>query len=201
MKLKLKLLCCQRRYEECYKLFLENEIILKENIDDYYSVLVFLRTELDLPIDVDESLYSYTIKQIFSYDEERAIEHISKHMNNFDCKDVLCFCSDFPLKDVYHQIRNLLPLETDVDYYSGFFKKVNIFKYEGNGRNFRKSIDYIKVVSIQDTNKIITMYPYPNDAKLSYTNLDVDIKKEDSSKVKRISQIDKFNQRYRKVVD
>jgi len=200
LKAKIKLLCNQRRYEECYKLFLENDLLLKQHFEDYYSLLLFLKITLGLEVNVSEYPKSYTIEQLISYSEEKAIEHIMKHVDNFDEKNNTCFCSDFPVEELYYKLRNMLPLDTDKCLCSGFFKSKYIFKCEGNGRNFTSKVDYIKVVCIRDTNDIITMFPYENKSNLPVIDLDLGIKQveNEKSKVKRMSQIDKFNQRYSK---
>ena len=201
IKVRLKLLCEQRKYEECYKLFMENDSLLKSNLDDYYSVLVFLKMRLSLPIMKSECCKSYSVEQMISYSEERAIEHIKKHVDNFDSSDASCFSSDFPVEEVYYKLRNILPINTEVNLYSGMGKNYYIFKCDGNGRAFRKIINYIKVICIQDTNDILTMFPYNNKYNLPYTVLDLELDKswgEEKPNTKRLSQIDKFNQRYNK---
>jgi len=196
----LKLLCYQRKYEECYAILVDNEDIFRRDLDDYYSLLVFLKKNLLLPINEDESSKSYTTSQITSYSEERAIEHIKKHVDNFDSKDGSCFNSDFPVEEVYYKLREILPLETSSYFHSGMGRVVYIFKYDGSGRDFRRITNYIRVVCIQDTNDIITMYPYDNSSNLPVVDFDFGIKQVDevNLKSKRMSQIEKFNQRYSK---
>ena len=200
LKVKIKLLCYQHKYDECYNLFVDNGDIFKLDFDDYYSSLVFLKKKLSLPISDEVCSKSYTVAQIVSYSEERAIEHIKKHVDNFDSKEGSCFNSDFPVEEVYHKLRQILPIETDLYSYSGIGRVVYIFKYEGNGRYFRKVTDYIRVVCVQDTNEIITMYPYENSQNLQFIDIDFGIKRveEEKPRTKRLSQIDKFNQRYNK---
>ena len=199
LRVRTKLLCFQRKYEECYQILVNNEAILKKDLDDYYSLLVFLKKNLCLPITEEEASKSYTASQIFAYSESKAIEHIKKHVDNFDSKEGSSFNSDFPLEEVYYKLRQILPLDVDSYLYSGMGRVVYIFKYEGNGRNFRRVTDYIRVICIIDTSDIITMYPYDNSHNFLVVDYDFGIKKEeDKPKAKRLSQIDKFNQRYNK---
>lgn len=198
LKLKIKILCYQNKYEECYKLFVENDNLFKNYLVDYYSHLVFFKTRLSLPIVEEEYYNSYTVEQLIAYSEESAIEHIKEHVDSFDTKET-SFSSDFPVDEVYYKLRNILPIDTKWCRHSGMIKDIYIFRFDGSGRGYRKVTNYIKVVCIKDTNDIITMYPYHNDYNLPAIDINLKIdKEEDAPKVKRMSQIDKFNQRYSK---
>lgn len=198
LKIKLKLLCCQRKYRECYDYLLENNINLMSSIEDYYSILAFLAKKLDLEPEIPEKMYTYTINQILSYSEEEAIKHIRKHADDYSSKNYSCFNTDFPLEEVYYKIRNIIATNDNYDLHSATIRNIYIFKYDANGRSHQKMVDYIKVVAIQDTNDIITMFPYENKGNLPYIDLTPQKEIEEIPKVKRLSQIDKFNQRYGK---
>lgn len=198
VKVKIKLLCCEGKYRECYEYFLENNIILMNDYEDYYNVLAFLAKKLGIEVEIPEKMKSYTVKQIQSYDEIEAINHIKKHADDYSSKDYSCFNTDFPLEEMYTKIRNVISTNIEYNLHSGAMRDVYIFKYDANGRSHQKMVDYIKVIAIQGTNDIITMYPYDNKANLPYIDLTPQKEIEEMPKIKRLSQIDKFNQRYGK---
>lgn len=55
--------------------------------------------------------------------------------------------------------------------------------------------DYFKVVTFRHFNDIITMYPYLNKERSSYTDIIPSITEVDGSRLKRMIQIDKFDQK------
>jgi len=89
----------------------------------------------------------------------------------------------------------MLPIEGR-KMFSGNFKNSYIFKYENCGIQGEKTLNYIRVIALQDSDEIITMYPYENIANLKYIDITPRIKEPSKQLVKRMSQIDKFNQRY-----
>ena len=200
---KIKLLCCQGKFEECYKLLQENYSLLYNKRKDFYSILLYLQKKLGLPINIDIEKYSYTMKQILNYDEGRAIHHIGQHKSINEDENNR-FKNSFSIEDYYYYFRHILPLKDYPRLFNGIFKNIYIFKYEDNGFNNKgKSLDYIQVVTLQDSNQIITMYPFSN--KENYPYIDITPKKEEEKTsnvlVKRLSQIEKFNQRYGKNID
>ena len=81
--------------------------------------------------------------------------------------------------------------------FSGPFKNIYVFKYDHNGIYNGKSLDYFEIITLQDSNDIITMYPFDNKNGFPYIDITPKIEVEDDyRKVKRMSQIEKFNQRY-----
>ena len=63
--------------------------------------------------------------------------------------------------------------------------------------NSNKTIDYFTLVSLFGTNKLITMYPVEYGKNYDY--IDINYLKNsinDKPKVKKRTQIDKFNQKY-----
>lgn len=206
IKAKLKLLCCEGKYQEAYDYLQENNILLRRKDKEYDKCLIFLKVKLGLPIQLNKNdpLYQqYTISQMISYSEEYALEHIRKHIGDYSNSEKSCFSSDFPLEEIFNKLRIILPLTDYRRMYSGIGKNLYIFKYDNNGRYCTRVNDYIRVITIQDTNDILTMYPSENKGDLPYIDLDIEKEEEitELPKVKRMSQIDKFNQRYGKKVD
>ena len=97
------------------------------------------------------------------------------------------------MEEIYYKLRQMLP--NDKCIYHSIFDSMHVIKYDNNGHVNSKLVDYFAVITVIGTNDIITMYPFDNKSR-SYA-LDL-TPTTDVSKVKKISQIDKFNQRYGK---
>ena len=190
----VKLLCYKKRFKELYNLHKTNPIDLKNR--DLNSVWFYVKRQLGLLDENKRDINSYLFRQITKYDESDFYDHISKHLS--DCEDIdnksICvFVPDFPVKEVVEEMKKYIP--SDKRLYWGFYDNIYYFKYGGCGRYNTKLVDYIKVVCLDDTSNIITICPVVGSDNLPHIDLNY-MKKEESVKVKRISQIDKFNQRY-----
>lgn len=82
-------------------------------------------------------------------------------------------------------------------YYFGTYEDVYIFKYDKCGVTNGKVSDYFLVITFHNTNKYISMYPCNSSSNFNYVDLNY-LKIPSTSNVKRLSQIDKFNMRYKK---
>lgn len=192
--MKLKLYSCLGQYEKCLEMLRDNFDMFDEKNWNVLELLIFFKKNLGLLLVDDYSGYSYKIDQITDYSEERAIGCIRKCHFDSGTNPPFCFNDSFDLERVYNEIRSMLPLENKI--YSSVFENMYIFKYDNCGRVDGKVVDYIKIITLLESNDIITMYPYKNKERASF----IDITPEyDCPKVKRISQIDKFNQRYNNV--
>ena len=142
---------------------------------------------------------SYIYRQIINYKEEDFIDHIKKHKADFNENDRTVspsfFSYDTPIEKLIDGVKNNLNKENALN--TGFISNTYLFKYDACGRSDNKITDYFEVVTFNGTNKIITMYPTktPNNRKFVDLNY-LKEKEEETSKVKVISQIDKFNRRY-----
>lgn len=196
---KIKLLCCQDKYNEALKILKQNIELFRKNDWSFFGTLLFIKKKLNIlePVDYKNAETKYLWSQIISYDSEKALEHINRHMSFEGNDNTATFNEDFPLRDVYFKLRELLP--TDGRIYSDMINNFYIFRYDSNGHIDSKLVDYIYVVTLKDSNDIITMYPYENRERRDC--IDLTPKFIESPKVKRMSQIDKFNQRYGKKVD
>ena len=72
-----------------------------------------------------------------------------------------------------------------------------IFKYDKCGVTNGRVSDYFLVITFHNTNKYISMYPCNSSSNFNYVDLNY-LKIPSTSNVKRLSQIDKFNMRYKK---
>lgn len=192
--IKSKLLLCQKKYKECYE-FLTNHFpyFQKESHCAFVKrALAFLKKQLGLLTFSDCYCEDYFINQIFSYNKDKAIEHIKLHQNSLE---EVQFKSDFPIELIYDLLRQKLPNE--YKYIKSGFTESYIVKYDANGYCDNRLVNFIEVITLQDSSEIITMYPYENKEKRKY--IDITPKREENTFTrKRMSQIDKFNQRYSK---
>lgn len=195
---KFKLLCCEEKYKEAYDLYVANAEIIDSF--DVNKIVYFLKIKLGLlEENIEERAYlPYFYRQAIDYQESDFLHHAKKH-----CKDTLYgdeeaeseFVSGFPIEDVVTEIKKYIPSNRKL--YHGFVDNTYFFKYDNCGSCDKKMINYIKVITFNESNKIITMYPYLNGERFSYVDLNY-MKVEDSPKVRRRSQIDKFNDRLMK---
>lgn len=138
-----------------------------------------------------EKSYSYFIKQIAKYSNIRSLDHIMAHYYSENGSGK--FSSSFNINDEYFKIRNIIKdmnpvyrsLDESVDKY--------IIDYPGAGVLGDISLDKIQVVTIMETKDIITFYPVSKYSLGYEYEEDLVPKKEPQ---KRLTQIEKFNQRY-----
>lgn len=140
----------------------------------------------------------YLYNQIVEYHLFDFMNHIKKHLAIYnEDKDILnpvMFNVDFPIKKIVDVLKETIPNEK-VMYYN-FFGDYYAFKYDANGRVDNKTVDYFRVVTIHNTNHFITMYPLVHGDNLPYIDLNYLREDKESSKVRRLSMVDKFNKRY-----
>ena len=147
-----------------------------------------------LGLDVTEKdMRYYSTRQIINYDFEAAVEHIKEHQkvdeyNGYFRKDINI---EELLIDVMTKIENMKPVFSElVDHY--------FINYDGIGINGDDKYNYIEVITVANTNKVITMYPTLS-SNIFAPNYDKKKKEEFKTKVyKRQSQIDKFYKKYGK---
>lgn len=210
---KIKLLFYQNKYQELYDTYFNNDKIIDIYKDAniylnqdmgyfrYDSLAFYVKKKLNLiPHDVNNSSYTYLYKQIINYQDEMFLDHIKKHMADFnieaDTPNKSIFKYDFPLDLVFSEIKKYIPSERCL--YSGLVEDTYVFKYDSCGWNNNKMVNYFKIVCFHGTSEFITMCPtktgeYFPYIDLNYMNANINT---DSVKVKRRSQIDKFNKKY-----
>lgn len=198
--IELKLLLYQGKYEEWLNIYKENSNYL----DDKYLKIgsLYIRKQLGIlnKTKTDKDRYLYRQLVDYSYDDFK--EHIKHHMDLEKCVDDdmstdeetkgnSFFNNEFPLDEIIDTLKEKIPNEMKMN---GYYENEYIFRYDCNGRSFNKITDYFKVVTINNSNEFITMYPILYGEKLPYT--DLNILKKDNQKVKKISQIEKFKKKY-----
>ena len=103
------------------------------------------------------------------------------------------FVSKFPINKVLEEIKKYIP--SDKRIYNGFYQDTYIFKYDYCGKDDNKAADYFKVICFHNTSDFITMCPSTNCQYLPC--IDLNYMAKEKPKQKQLSQIEKFNKRYR----
>lgn len=195
----VKLLCYQHKYDELYKLCLDNFSII--NNIGLSSVFFYCKKKLNMIDNGSRIGEKYLHRQMIDYKESDFLEHIKKHLPNFN-KDLSSpnpsiFAYNFPINEIIEAIKNFIPSSKRL--FTGFYDDTYFFRYDYCGKENNKYTNYFKVICLHDTSNIITMCPSLNCENLPYIDLNY-LKQninEENTKVKKRSQIDKFNQRYK----
>lgn len=172
---------------------IENYLLKYPNIPRRISVnverlLAIVKKNLG---EIDEGPNSYFMNQIFRYSNVRSIDHIMAHYYSENGSGK--FSPSFNINDEYFKICNIIKdmnpvfrsLDEAVDRY--------IIDYPGAGVLGDISLDKIQVVTIMETKDIITFYPVSK-YSLGYEYEEDFVPKKEPQK--RLTQIEKFNQRY-----
>lgn len=194
---RLRLLSYQEKYEEVYKLCVENlSRVVEKNLN---SVLFYAKKRTGRLNDEKRDVNSYLFKQIVRYEEADFYKHMEKHLSGYnetaEVPTPAVFEEKFPLKEVVEEIKKYIP--SDKKLFIGFFDNIYYFKYNECGRVNNKVVNYVKVVCLHGSSDFITMCPASANDTLPHIDLNY-MKKEEPSKVKVISQRDRFNQRLSK---
>lgn len=195
----LKLLSYQHKYNEMYNLCKNNfSVIIDLNMK---SVFFYCRKKIGELEGCLKDENSYLYRQIIDYTDEDFLDHIQKHLADFnkdsDNPSSSIFSYDFPISEVIEEIKKIIPSSKRL--FTGFYEDSYVFKYDYCGKENNKVTNYFKVFCFHDTNNIITMCPSLNCEHLPYIDLNYlnQSKNSESGKVRKLSQIDKFNQRYK----
>ncbi len=190
----LRILAREKKYQE-----------LKDYYDEIKYTHSFHQMELiedicriKLGEDIDISKKPYYLKQLRSYSEDSFYYHILRHTADYNAKltrpKTSFFSPDFDLEKVIEEIKRIIPNKKGLAY--GFFEDTYVFKYDGCGRYNNKVQDYFKLICLSDNSSFITMYPSINLDKMPNIDLNYINNKEDKIII-TISQIDKFNKKYK----
>lgn len=157
--IKLKLLCCTKRYEEALDLLRNGNDFIDINSSLYNDISFFLKQKLGRLIpNVDYHSTVYMINQMYDYDEKKTISHLQSAAVQQIIKEKKPngygkFNDDFPCQQVIEKARLLLP-QTDRLYDSSIVDAY-FCEFPNCGIINSKSVDYIKFTAIRDTNHII----------------------------------------------
>ena len=194
---KLRILSYKDLYSEAYNLYQKNLYLL--NDDRFWGFEYYLRSKLGMLDHTNRDDKSYVFRQMTDYQEDDFLEHIKRHLSSYDLgmdDGVTSFFSiDFPFSTVFEEIKRCIP--SDKRLFKGFFQDYYVFKYDNCGRDNNKLTDYFSVVCFHNTSNFITMCPAVGCENLPHVDLNY-LANQQTSKVKTMSQIEKFNRRYRR---
>lgn len=194
--LKMRLLSLQERHKEMYNYYLKHQKYINTLDEDIGRVLFYCKKKLG-KLDLNRrDKNSYIFRQIVEYKENDFIEHIQRHIADSTAPSDCIFVSSFPFEKVLEEIKKHIPCDKRT--YPGNYDNQYVFKYDGCGKINNKSTNYFKVICFHNTKDIITMYPAIDCEKLPCIDLNYLNQTLTQHKVKKLSQIDKFNQRYKK---
>lgn len=192
---KIRLLSYYEKYKEAIEVYLQHEQELAELDIEIERVIFYCRKKLDLPIRIDSDSYTYIYRQINEYSEQDFLDHIKKHLAEYNHKPYQSiFNPDFPRDKVLVEIKKYIPGEKRL--YPFTYADLYVFKYDACGIESNKTVNYFKVVCFHNTSDIITMYPINCSEELPYIDLNYLIKED--IKTKGLSRIDRFNKRYQR---
>ena len=194
---RLKLLCYSNKYQEAYELLICNRDLASEFT--LGRVEMFLKKKLGKLQPFKEKSPIYVYNQIDNYDEGQMRGYIYKHSYKYnetaEQKDNNIFAKDFNFNLVLSEVKKNIP--SDNKLYYGLIEDMYFFKYDLCGTDDGKWTDHFKVICFHDTSDIITISPVVGFENVPCVDLNY-LKDSQSPKVKQMSRIDKFYNRYKK---
>lgn len=186
---KIYLLISKEEYIEGYQVLqdiIDNQF--NKNFRDlFYLLTVYFNETLNLKLQISYTNLTYLERMIIDYDKKIALEHISEHkIKNKKKLTHSLFYENIDINELYDYVSNEI---RNQDFIKLEFADIYFVKYKNVGYIENDICNYIKVICIPNTKKIISMYPINNVYKF------VEEEKTDN-KVKVNSRIDKFNKKY-----
>ena len=195
---KMRLLIHTERYQEAYEYIITNiEAVNINGLENISALLFFLKNRLGYVRKTNEQQKSYLFKQIAEYDEKSFIEHARRHIDGYETEEEITalFHNNFPLEKVFEEVKKHYSLENRIS--KGIINDEYYFRYDDCGMHDKIPCDYFTVAAFANKPHYITMVPVPNINTYPYVDLNY-LKESNYVKVRKISQIEKFNQRYGK---
>lgn len=184
-------------YQKAYELWEFVYPLLKERgyicVDDY---LIILKIKLGLEVKTNTLEQDVLKSQLTNYDSKLSLMHIKQHTIENDENEINYFDDNIDIEKIFKIASENIFSSKKLTFFSRRDNYVFYFPNIGkNGENL------LRVVTNKGTNEIITMYP-SNDNK-DYTefinnNLYEEYIYSKESKTKRLSQIEKFKNRFSK---
>ena len=162
---------------------------------------IYLRKLFDKEGLSKSDLKCYMEEQIYKYDEKKALDHIKnkhKEIKEFN-EEKTHFNSNIDIDKKFYEIKNYI--EKNLDKGQLYRNAVDVYLIECKecGEEDGTIKNYIKVITLINTSNIITMFPVTHKLDLEVCKIDENNSFKDKLKVK--SGIDRFNERYKKIVD
>ena len=190
----IKLYLYQGRYLDAYKLYTGSP---EYKFDDSDTILLYCKKKLGLLTDEDKQKTRYIHHQIVNYSYESFRLCLRRHLpggEQFDKNSVkVIFSEDFPLDKILQEISKYISPDSDFRLYTGYFEDSYIFRFDNCGKIGNKTVNFFKVICFHGTTDIYTMFPCEDNAM---PIIDLNFLKDEKRMSK--SQIEKFNNRYRR---
>lgn len=150
-----------KNYEEAYELYKRLMLVDYSKCFDIDYISILLHNQLGITMDDDDLINSYLYQQLIDYSEQRAIEHIKYHYDENEYKRIHSVYSnlvnvDVLFRDSKEKIQNINPK---------FFNTSDHYELEYNyilGISNDKITNMIKIITIPNTKKILSIYPIEN---------------------------------------
>ena len=188
------------RYEEALEIITD---VYKRKCINCHSLLIteiIMKKQLGKKLNIKIGLDSnYITRQVYDYNMDMALEHIKNH--HIENNENICFFDknidlDYLFNLVKYNIKNENKVNTEE------ILEIHYIGISNVGYIKNDICNYIKVVVIPNTTDILNMYPTNNiDCDYVY-NIECDYDKlfsKKEEKVKKMTQIDKFNKKYKRV--
>lgn len=164
---------CARNYEICYGYLNELEKNDKMYFDDgHYDYLkYYCMSVLNIPVDLDYNHLDYMQMVILKYDKDIVLRHIFYHdmnvyavknnIKDFNEKDYneCFFANSIDIPELFDDMCEILKLDEVNKYHDRGISSKIYFRYDNVGSNARGKQNYLVVMNLTGTDKIITMYP------------------------------------------
>ena len=140
----------------------------------------------------------YIMSQALEYRENEAIDQIKERSVETD-KNRSYYVENINLNYLFDIVKNNLNSKNKVNTIE--LLEIHYIGISNVGYHNNTPCNFIKIVTIPNTTNILTMYP-TNDVDIDYVyNIEFDYNKlfNRGEKTKRLSQIDKFNNKYKRV--
>lgn len=188
------------RYEEALELL---PLLYERRPINAYSVSIselIMKKQLGIDIKVRKGdKCDYIRSQIFNYSTDLALSHLEKHINTTE-ESISRFNDELNLNILFNLVRQNIKNSKKVN--TEEILEIHYFGIANVGYFNNQPCNFIKVVVVPNTNNIISMYP-TNDVDYNYvSNIEFDYNElfnKQEGKLKRLSKIDKFNNRYKRV--
>ena len=192
---RLRILSYKGDYEEFYRIYTQN-INLTANMDINHCLFYCKQKLGKLDNEIREQ-NPYLFRQIIEYKESDFLKHIKKHLydHKIQMPNESFFFADFPIDKIIEEIKLYIPSSKKLCF--GFFQDVYAFKYNNCGTDINKLADYFKVICLHNTANFITIFPSSKCQNFPYIDLNY-LACDNKNKVKKLSQTEKFNMRYKK---
>ena len=192
---RLRLLSYQEKYEDLYNFYYKHIMDVKDLEINVNPLIFYCKKKLNMLDPNKRDSNTYIFKQIVRYEEKDFLEHLKKHLTNYDSsKNAYIFNNDFPIEKILTEIKKYIPSENCL--YPYLYADAYIFKYDACGTDKDKVVDYFKVICLHNTSDIITMCPVSGHENWPHIDLNYLNEEKEKPKKRTLSQIDKFNKRY-----